>query len=197
MEVTSDQIITKVRNLLGDILKDEIDIFTYGSSNVFTLTEDNIASIEAVLVNDVELGSGDYSYSSTTNKLAIDGSGVAVTGDTVEVRMSCYRNYSDNEITGAINASMVHISVAGYGNYELLDESGSGIIVSPEPEEKDANLIALIASIVLEPNNLSYKLPDLSVTVPNNSAVSQTLESQIKRIIASVKKLGQGYFDTL
>lgn len=194
MSVTTDEIITKVRNLLGDILKTETDIFTYGSSDIFTLTEDNIDSVSAVYVNSVELESGDYSYSPTTNKLEILATGLT-SGDTIEVQVSCYRNYSDTEILGAINAALSHISVGNYEDFTIEEESGGVYGIYPDPDERDSNLIAIVASLILEPGNISYKLPDISISVPNDSSMS--LENKIKRVIASAKRIAPGDFEVL
>jgi hypothetical protein len=70
MDYTLTEIETLVRQLLGDYSRSMIpgDVFTYTNSSVFTLTESNSIAITDVLVNDVEIGSSEYSYSSTTNK---------------------------------------------------------------------------------------------------------------------------------
>ena len=68
------QVRTKIRALIEDTAKSDFEAFTYTNSSVFILSESNILSIVEVSKNSSALGSGDYSYDSTTNKLTITGS---------------------------------------------------------------------------------------------------------------------------
>ena len=64
-----DNIKEKIRSLTEDLPKSNFETFEYGISSIFTLSESNIQSITKVLKNGSELGSGEYSYDSTTNKI--------------------------------------------------------------------------------------------------------------------------------
>jgi len=182
MSVTLTTIETLVRYLLDETAKTQLpgDIFTYGASSIFTLTETNPVSVSAVLVNDESSGVS-YTYESSTNKVTISSN--LTSGDTVEIQYTYYPNYSSTEIQNYVRASIVHISVNGYYTFEI----GSNDVIYPEPDENEKNLIALIAAIIIEPNNKTYRLPDITVQVPN----PLSKEDMIRKAI-SVFKLGAG-----
>ena len=75
-----NNIILKVRNLIADPLTTVSDIFTYGSSKIFTLTEPNIGTITDVYRNDT-ISNVTHTYSSTTKKVTI--SSTLTSGDSI------------------------------------------------------------------------------------------------------------------
>ena len=180
MSVTLTTIETLTRYLLDETAKTQVpgDIFTYGASSIFTLTETNAISVSDVLVNDESSGVA-YTYNSSTNKATITSS--LTSGDTIEIQYSYYPNYSSNEIQNYVRASIVHLSVNGYYTFEI----GSDSVVYPEPDENEKNLIALITAILIEPNNKTYRLPDITVQVPNPLSKDDMIRKAI-----SVFKLG-------
>ena len=180
--VTLTTIETLTRYLLDETAKTQLpgDIFTYGASAIFTLTETNPVSVTDVLVNDTSSGVG-YTYNSSTNKVTISSS--LTSGDTVEIQYTYYPNYSSTEIQNYIRASIVHLSVNGYYTFEI----GSNDTIYPEPDENENNLIALISAILIEPNNKTYRLPDITVQIPNPLSKDDMIRKAI-----SVFKLGSG-----
>ena len=66
-----DNIISKIRTLIGDNLTVTSDIFTYGNSAIFTLTESNVSSIVDVYRNDASSGVT-HSYNSVS-KIPLSG----------------------------------------------------------------------------------------------------------------------------
>ena len=189
MSVTLSNVLTLVRYIIEDNSTSMIpgDLFTYTSSAVFTLTESNVVSVSAVLKNDVELGSGDYTYDSDTNQVTVSAS--LTTGDTVEVQYTYYPDYSDNTIKNAIRAVLVRLSIANYYDFE---EDGENIY--PEPTTREKNLLAMLSSIVLEPDNKSYRLHDISINVPKGSLPT---EDRIRKTISIFKHNTHGIFDLL
>lgn len=188
MSVPSD-IITKVRNITNERSKTDSDIRTFTSSYIFTLSEENIIDVTALLINDVNISeSGNWSYSSSTNKLTIEESGGPTinSGDTVEIQYSYYPNYSDSEIEDYIRHSVFLIGVHGNINFEFHDDD-----ISPEPTERDKNLIALVAGILMKPDNKSYRLPALTVTVPLNTMPTDEI---VRKAIAAFKRNATGVF---
>jgi len=183
MSLTLTSLVTTVRYLIGDISSIEKDIFTYGSSAVFTLSEENIIAISAVSVNDIESGVT-YTFDSDTNKVTITSS--ITSGDTVTIDYTYYPNYSANEIESAIRSSLVHLSVNNF--YDFIVEEDDAVY--PEPDTRETNLIAMITSILLEPNNVSYSLPDVKITSPDNLSTSD----KIRKTIAIYKKNSHGVF---
>jgi len=177
---------TSVRYLVGDIVQTGKDIFTYGSSDVFTLTESNVVAVVDVMVNDVG-SSITYSYNEDSNKVTL-GSGLSVVaGDTIEVDYTYYSNYSDTEIDGYIRSAIVHLSTHNY--YDFVEKSGE---IYPALEKREENIIAAVAAVLMKPENKSYRLPDISIAGPLQSDLP--IDQKVARIIAIFKKDNSGLF---
>lgn len=176
---------TKVHNALADYLKTQVpgDIFSYNTSLVFSLSESNVQSVTAVLVNDVELGSGSYSFDSDTEKVTLTGS--YTVGDTIEIRYTYY-NYSTNEINSAIRAALFHLSNNQY--YTFSEVSGE---IYPDPEENEENLIAMIAAIIINPPVRILRLPDINI----DYAEKMSTQEKIAYTIANFQRSKKGRFD--
>jgi hypothetical protein len=182
-----DSIILKVRYLIGDNLTTVDDVFTYDTSAIFTLSESNISTITDVYRNDISSGVT-HTYSSTTKKVTVSSSLTA--GDTIKIEYTCYQNYSDTELTAYIQAALIHLSINNYYNFEY--DSATDAIY-PTPESKEENLIALVTSILINPDNRSIRLPDLSIGVPNDLPTDQ----KISKTISKFKHDTHGVFDIL
>lgn len=188
MAVTLTDIETKVRYLIGDNSTSMIpgDIHTYGSSAVFTLTEDNVISVSTVLQNDVELGSSEWSFDSDTNKVTVSAS--LTSGDNMEIQYTYYPNYSSTEIQNYVQASLVHISANNIKDFIV---KGSSDTIYPEPDDREINLISSITRLLIEPGNKSYRLPDFTINVPSDLPTDQ----KIKNVISGFKKNSHGIID--
>lgn len=188
MSTTLTDIETNVRYLLGDYSQNMIpgDIFTYENSAIFTLSEGNIVSVSSVLKNDVELTSGQYSYDSSTNKVTISAS--LSSGDTIEIQYSYYPNYSQNEIYNYIRAAIIHLGLNHYYNFEIQSNT-----IYPDPSTNDKNIISMVAALLIEPDNKSYSLPDIKISVPSDLPIHQ----KISKIVAVAKKDTHGNFQIL
>ena len=171
------QLKTKIRSLVEDFLKTETKVFVYSNSNIFNMPEDNTESIVQVLKNGNDLGSATYDYNSDTNQIVITDS--LSEGDLISVKYTYYK-YSNTEILGYIRSALVWISI--YGDCEddfELDEDGT--YVNPTPENKELDLIAIIASIIVNPNHSSYKLPNITVTYPKKVSKIEMIEQLINK----------------
>lgn len=183
----SESLILKVRNLVQDILKEGKDIFTYEANSTFTLTEDYVSEVTAVFLNDSELTvTTNYTYNEDTNKLTISSS--MTSGDTVEIQYTYYENFSDAEIEAYIKAGLAHIAV-NYKTFEVQDDD-----LNPEPTERESYLIALIASILIRPDNRSYRLSDMTITVPLGVLPTEEI---VRKAIAVFKKNTSGVFSLI
>jgi len=175
-------IITKVRDLIEDILKSNAstpDTFEYLSSLVFTLSEPNVDSSTIVVYkNGVLWNSSNYSFDSDTNKLTVTGT--IVVGDALEVHYSFYNKYSDNEILGYIRSALYHLSIEKFKDFIFI----SGEEIFPTPSVPEENLIALIASILIKKSIKSYRTNEVTITFAENLSV----EEKIKRVIKQYKK---------
>jgi len=178
---------SKVRNLIADNLKSDKDIFTFTSSRIFSLSEERISDVTALYVNDVEITqSGNWSYSSTTNKVTINVAVTLSVGDTIQIDFTAYENYSDAEILAYIQSAMSYISLHNYQTFEYQDDD-----INPEPTEAEENLIAVIARIIIAPNNDTIKMPELQILKNLNSIPT---EQMIREAIASFKRNSHGVF---
>lgn len=180
---------TKIRSLLNEGSKTGTDIFTYESSDIFSISEDRVISVSDVLVNDVSIGSGNWTYSSTTNKVTI-ASGVAITaGDTIQINYSYYPNYSDTELNGYIQAAISHIAVNNYQTFQV-----DGDDINPEPTEAEENLIAVVVGVIINPENKSYTVQELRVQVPSSSL---STHDKIAKIVNTFKRNSHGVFSVI
>ena len=144
----------KIRAIVGDFAKSDFETFTYSTTSIFTLTTSNITSIDKVLKNNVELGSGEYSFDSTTNKIEISAS--LASGDVIEVDFS-YNKYSDTELKEYVRGALVYISVAGVCDDDYEIETNS---IYPTPDNRECDMIALVTGILIKPDYTQYNLPN-------------------------------------
>jgi len=177
------EIILKIRNLIGDILKtDGRDLFTFESSvssKIFSLTESNVSSATIIVMkNGVVWAASNYTYSATTGKITVTGSLTA--GDSLEVDYSYYEKYSDTELQGFIKAAISYLSVEKYGTFTVKSDN----VIFPTPTEGEENLIAVIASILIKGDVASYRTPELSISFEK----SDSKEKKIKKYIRQYKK---------
>jgi hypothetical protein len=178
-----DTIILKCRDLIGDILKtDGRDLYTYESSvssKIFTLTESNVSSATIIVIkNGVVWAASNYTYSSVTGKITITGS--LTPGDSLEVDYSYYSKYSDSELQGFIKAAISYLSVEKYGTFTVKSDN----VIFPTPTEGEENLIAVIASILIKGDVISYRTPELSISFEK----SDSKETKIKKYVRQYKK---------
>lgn len=187
MAITLSTITTLVRYLTGDTAKSQVpgDIFTYDNSKVFTLSESNATAVTDVLVNDVSSGVS-YTYSSAKQKVTI--SSALTSGDTVEIQYTFTPNYSDTEIQDYINASIIHLSVNNFYDFTISDST-----IYPDPTPAEQRLIAIVTGLLIEPDNKTYRLPDITVNVPKDLP----LHDKIRKIIMINKLNTHGSFDIL
>lgn len=168
-------IIKKIRALVEDFPTREVQIFNYTISNVFTLAEPNITSIDAVLVNGTPLSGGQsYLYDSSTKKITVNGVSF-LTGNKIEVDYT-FNQRNDSDLTEYIRAALCWLSIFEYSNnkFELKED-----IIYDTPTSGELNLIAIIASILIKPDCQSMSLPNLKVVY----AKTLTKEEKIENLI--------------
>lgn len=185
MAVTLTNVETKVRNLIGDNSQSSEDVFEYTTSNVFPLSEPNPISVTDVSVNDVS-SSVTYTYNSSTKKVTVSSS--LSTGDSVKVQYTSYANFSSTEIQAYVQAALNFLSVFNYYTWEVVNSS-----VYPEPEPREVNLIAMVTQLIIDPDNKSYRLPDVGVSVPKD----RPLHDKIGALVATFKRDCHGVFEII
>lgn len=171
---------TKIRALAGDFAKSDFETFTYENDSYFFLSESNVSSVTKVEKNGSELGSGDWDYDSTNNKVTI--SAELSNRDTIIIYFT-YTKYSDTELTEYIRGALVHISLYSYcsTDYEIEDDS-----IIPTPDNKTTDLIAIIASILLKPNYSEYRIPNITVKFPRTMDKYERIRTIINRFRSSI-----------
>jgi len=185
MAVLLSDIETQVRSLVGDFQVPNTDIFTYTSSAVFTLTESNIVgALTSVSVNDVSSGVTN-DFDATRNKVTITSP--LTSGDIVEIIYNVYNQYSTTELEQYIKAALYQLSI---NNYTTFIVEGASDEIHPEPEEREKNIIASVAAILIKPDNRSYRLPDITINVPDDLPTDQ----KISRAISIFKANKHGVF---
>jgi hypothetical protein len=178
----------KLRYLIGDVSTVGSYIETAGTDTVFTPDEENIISVTGVLKNNTLLATSSWSYSSTTKKVTITAS--IISGDVIEIQYTYYPNYSDTELTNYIEAALVHIGINNYYDFQY-DSTNDDIY--PSPSIKEQNLIATVASILINPDNRTYRLPDITINIPNDLPTND----KISKTIAVFKHNSHGIFSIL
>lgn len=179
-----------IRSLIGENSTTSKDTFVFNSSRIFSLSEDNIIDVNAVYKNDVELAeSNNWSYSSTTNKVTLQNSVTLTAGDVLDFSYSYYPNYSDAEILAFIKNALVYIAINNIETYLYQDDD-----INPEPCDETQYLIAMIASILIRPENTSYRLPDVAIFAPRDSV---SKDEMIRRVITVFKKNTHGIFEII
>jgi hypothetical protein len=176
----------KIRSLVEDFLTSDTQVHTYINSNIFTMAENNIQSITSVLINGNPLESGEnYSYSPTTKKITFAGVSFS-SGDQIEVGYTYYE-YSDTELDGFIRASLIWLSIYDYteGDFELEDTG-----IYPTLSNKEIDMVAIIASILIKPDCTSYKLEKVSVVYPNLLPKEERIQDLISQFKVGIGAVG-------
>ena len=183
----SENIIKKIRSLVLDWDRSDVESFEYSNSNVFTLSEENASAVTDVTINGNELQTGEsYSFVPLTNKLTITSVNLSV-DDLILVTYS-YTKYSDTELKRYISSACVKISM----NYKDFDYDFSNDYFVFTPNSREEDLIADIASILLTCNLSSYSNGQISYKKP----ITKSKDEQIRATISHFKTKN-GTTDTL
>lgn len=177
--------ISKVRDAITDNLKTATpDFFEYTNLNIFNLTEQNVDSSTIVVYkNGTELDSGDWSYNSSTGKIIIAGLSV---GDQIEIRYSCYKKYSDNELKGFIRNALTKISINRYKTFTVDTRNNIKCGIA-NLSEQEYNLIADVASILIDGGIKSYRTPEITINFTEN----ESKDEKIRKIVLNfIDRLG-------
>lgn len=176
-------IIEKCRNLITDNLvttgRDVFDYESIVSSKIFTLSQSNISSSTIIVKkNGAVWAVSNYSFNSSTCELIVTGTLAA--GDSLEVTYSYFQKYSDNELRGFIKSAISYLSVEKFGTFAVKSDN----VIFPTPTEQEENLLAVVASILIKGDVISYRTPELSITFGRNDSI----ETKIKKFVRQCKK---------
>lgn len=177
--------ILKVRSLIEDFGENDFQIFEYTNSNVWTLREPNINTFTQVLVNGNPLTSGEgVSFDIGNNKITVTGVSFNV-GDTIEVDYT-FTQYSDDRIASYIRGALTWLSIYDYSTktYKMVQESAGVWEIFPdlsEPKDKTGDLISIITSILILPEYMHYRMPNLAINYPYKKNREERITDIINR----------------
>ena len=175
---------TKIRALIKDPLKTGSEIHEYTTSVIFTLSEPNVVGLTSTTINGAALESGETAtYSSATNQVTL--AGVSLTaGDVVEFIFTYYAKYTETELKDWIVASLIYVSLYGEcKDFELETDGDGAYNIEPTPSNKEEDMIALVAGILINPDWTKYELPNITLTFAGNT---QDKDTRIGRLISSL-----------
>lgn len=176
-------------NLTRDLIADNAkackpDIFTYTGIAVFPLTEPNLdAATIVVYKNGIVYNSSHYSYNANTGRLTITG---LTAGEVIEVYYSAYKKYSDAELEGYVKSALYRISMYQYKDFILA--TGDAIvenITDEEPTIREYNLIAGVASILIDGKKKSYKTNEITITYTETDSI----DTRISKLVEAYRGL--------
>lgn len=188
-------ITTLIRGFIKDQARtDGRDSFEYESDDKFTLSERFVdADSIRVLKNGTELDEDDWSFNADTNQVEIDPvtSGVSlVANDVILILYSYYKKYSDLEIKGYLSSALGYFSLHRYKKiFDLTDDDTVVSINDLDPDEKELYFIAIIASILIDPQNIRMRTSEFELSA-NRSTSDQdqikTAFTHFKRMVGTV-----------
>lgn len=173
---------TIIRALIDDQNRlDGRDSFPpFSGDNVYTLTEDFVSeSTIAVFVNSTQLGSGDFSYDSDNNQVTITS--VLNTDDNILITYNYFKKYSDTEIQGFLTSSLVYFTQYKYPKtFFINDEDNIVACNNLDPTVDELYIIATVASILIDPQNIRINIPDLSLSAKRDKSDQQQIMETIR-----------------
>jgi hypothetical protein len=166
---TISDLIPVIRSLVKDQARnDGRDAFEYDNSAYFTLSESfpDATSIQ-VFINGTLLSSAFWTYSSTTNRVNITTS--LTVNDIILITYSYYKKYSDEEITNYVASALTYFAQYRYHKvFEIEDDDKIVAQNNVNPSTDELYFIALIASILIDPQNIEVDTQDFKLTANRN-----------------------------
>ena len=179
-------IILKTRSLIEDFGESDFQVFTYTNSSTWTLQEPNITTITQVLYNGNPLVSGQgFVFNPLNNKITVIGI-TFTSGDTVEVDYT-FNKYSDTEMVGYLRGALTHLSIYDYSTNTYYINADNVIIPDlSDPSNKTGDLIAIITSLLILPDYVHYRMPNLAINYPAHMPREDRIREIIERYKAGI-----------
>lgn len=188
MSITNTVVsVTKIiRGLVDDKNRiDGRDSFVFTGDNIFTLTEDFPDSTTiTVFKSSVAIASQDFSYNSSNNQVTIvfitSGESLS-TDDNILITYNYFKKYSDTEIKGFLESSLVYFPQYQYKKTFDID-SGNNIVAinGLDPTTEELYFIATIASILIDPQNIRINIPDLALTAKRDKSDQEQIKETFR-----------------
>lgn len=189
-----EDITRTVRFLIKDISqKDGRNVFIFNSDTSFTLSEVFVnASTIKVYKNNTLFSQDDWEYNEDTNKVVIDpiDSGEAlIKDDTIIITFEYYKRFSDTEIEGYIESSLSYFSQHKYKKTFEIVNGDILAINNTNPTVSELQFIALIASIMIDPQNVAVDTPEFKIAANRDESDQKQISkafAHFKRFVGSV-----------
>lgn len=190
-----DLMIKKIRALVEDFEAKDFQVFRYTNSSTWTLREPNIDEIISVLYNGNPLVSGEgYAFNILNNKITVTGITFKC-GDTLEVDYT-YHQYSRKTMVEYIRGALTYLSIYDYSTdtYQILGPCPNEFIAPDlsDPSNKTGDLISIITSILILPEYMHYRMPNLAINYPYKKNREERITDLIQRY-----KQGVGVVDII
>ena len=181
--VTTANIVTMIRGFIRDNLKTNgRDSFQYDTDTSFQLSQDYVSSATiAVYINGtLKTVSTHYTYNSATNKVTIIAS--LTKNDDIDISYSYYEKYSDSEILSFIKCNLGRFVEHRYSKYFYIDDSDEIVTLDGfDPTVEEANIIALVTAIDIDPKNITIRTRDFTITPEQNKSKSEQINELFSR----------------
>lgn len=176
--VTTANIITLVRTNIDDNLKSNgRDSYRYDQDNSFLLSKDFVSEATITVFNNgTELTiTTDWTYNSSTNRVTITSA--LVKKDDIIIPFSYYEKYSDTELLQFIKASLSTFVFKRYEKYFYINADEEIVTLDGvNPTVEEANIMAIITGIHIDPNNITIKTRDYTLSPEENLSKSQQID---------------------
>ena len=188
--MTTTDVIRFIRGLIKDTLRtDGNKAYDYQVDPKFTIPEPFVdATSINVYQNGDLLSTDDWDYSSTTNQVTITfvtSGKILVNDDTILITFSYYGKYSENEILNYLEASLVYFVQYRYEKVFQLNSSDKIVTVNGvNPSIIDFQRIALIASISIDPDNITIKTKEFTI----NGSTEKSKDDLIKEAFKNFQR---------
>lgn len=192
---TIASVTTIIRGLINDQIQlDGKNAFSFKTDNKFFLSESFVQSSSIIVYqNGVDITSSNWTYNSDTNEVditfTVSGSSLTV-DDIIVITYNYYKKYSDTEIQGFITSALGYF--VQYRWCKIFEVNTDDEIVSIDnldPEIKELYFIAIISSILIDPQNIKIDTPEFKLSPKRDlSDQAQIAKSfaQFKRFVGSV-----------
>jgi len=182
-------LIPVIRGLIKDQQRtDGRDTYEYLGDNRFTLSESFIsASSIIVYKNGAVVDDDNYEYDVASNQVIID---FLISGEDLEendivlITYSFYKKYSDVEILGYISSSLSYFSQNRYS--KIFEINGDDEIIAENnlnPTLNELYFIALISSILIDPQNIEVRIPEFTLTANRTISDQEQISNAFRQFM--------------
>lgn len=192
---TVSSLTTIIRGLIKDrIRNDGNDIAEYIGDNSFNVSEMFPDSTSFVVYqNGSVVDTQDYTYNADTNQIVIVfvTSGSAFNDDDlIRTTYNYYCKYSDTEIKGFLLSSLSYFVQHRYNKiFDINSDDEIVTINGIQPTIEELYFIALIASILIDPQNITVKDGEFRITANRDTSDQEQISNafrQFKRFVGTV-----------